>query len=73
MKAPEDASKTGPLIPPMLPPLPGSSFPSYTQPPMSIPTNGTGVGTWQNDFWLYTGDYKVIYVYIFYKTIVVII
>jgi len=73
MKYPEDASRTGPLIPPMLPPLPGSSFPSYTQRPMSIPTNGTGVGTWQNDFWLYTNNYDVIYVYIFYKTIVVII
>jgi hypothetical protein len=73
MRYPEDPTRNGPIIPPMLPPLPGSSFPSYTQQPMSIPTNGTGVGTWQNDFWLYTGNYNVIYVYIFYKTIVVII
>jgi len=56
----QDGSKTPPI---------SASFPSYTQQPLVIPTSGKGVGKWQNDLWIYTGDYDIIYVYIFYKTL----
>ncbi|MGC9069570.1 MAG: hypothetical protein ACP5IZ_11460 [Thermoprotei archaeon] len=69
MSYPFNPLQRGPKIPPALPPPLGASFPSYTGPPLVIPTNGTGVGTWQNDFWIYTGDYDIIYVFIFYKTL----
>ncbi|MGC9069536.1 MAG: hypothetical protein ACP5IZ_11290, partial [Thermoprotei archaeon] len=73
MKDPITPTQDGPITPPALPPPLNANFPSYTQQPLDLPTNGTGVGTWQNDFWLYTAKYDKIYIYIFYKTIVVVL